>query len=241
MGNSITFSFLSPTKQREISLFQKFSIFKQINILQLKKKQISHLKDEHSYLRIKEQLQNPTIQQKILDLEHIIKRKICSDLSNAFWEWKKHIISLPYEPDFNEKYIPNKATPTQMNLELLKHCKKEVQSLFAKKLIWSSTSPWSYAAFYVNNAAQRKHRVHHLVINYKSLNKVVQWIRFPIPNKGDLLNRLFDAKILTNTNNIIQSVQNCIYSPLCTLRMEHNAFWNKKCSIRISKYYEWYF
>jgi len=86
MGNSITFSFLSPTKQREISLFQKFSIFKQINILQLKKKQISHLKDEHSYLRIKEQLQNPTIQQKILDLEHIIKRKIYSDLSNAFWE-----------------------------------------------------------------------------------------------------------------------------------------------------------
>ena len=45
MDNSITFPFLSSTRQREISLLQKSSIFRQINTLQLKKNQRSHLKE----------------------------------------------------------------------------------------------------------------------------------------------------------------------------------------------------
>ena len=32
-----------------------------------------------------------------------------------------------------------------------------------------------------------------LVINYKLLNKVLEWIRYPIPNKNDLVHRLSDA------------------------------------------------
>ena len=32
---------------------------------------------------------------------------------------------------------------------------------------------------------------------YKPLNKVLQWIRYPIPNKRDLLNRLYDATIFS--------------------------------------------
>ena len=66
---------------------------------------------------------------------------MCSDLPNAFWKTKKHIISLPYEPSFNKKDIPTKARPTQMNFELLEHCKKENQSLLDKKLIRPSKSP----------------------------------------------------------------------------------------------------
>jgi len=70
-------------------------------------------------------LQNPNIQKKkILDLEQVIETKICADLPNAFWERKQHIISLPYEKDFNEKLIPTKARPTQMNAALLEYCKK---------------------------------------------------------------------------------------------------------------------
>ncbi|CAN4115889.1 unnamed protein product [Withania somnifera] len=34
-----------------------------------------------------------------------------------------------------------------------------------------------------------------LVINYKPLNKVLKWIRYPIPNKRDLLKRTFKANI----------------------------------------------
>ena len=35
----------------------------------------------------------------------------------------------------------------------------------------------------------------HLVINYKPLNKVLEWIRYPIPNKNDLIHRLSDVVI----------------------------------------------
>ena len=48
-----------------------------------------------------------------------------SNLPNAFWERKKHIISLPYENDFYERDIPTKARPTQMNFELLEHSKRK--------------------------------------------------------------------------------------------------------------------
>ena len=70
-----------------------------------------------------------------MDLEQVIKRKICSDLPNAFWERKKHIISLPYEKGFDERNIPTKARPAQMNFELLEHCKKEIQNLLDKKFV----------------------------------------------------------------------------------------------------------
>ena len=93
--------------------------------------------------------------------------------------------------------IPTKAHPTQVNAELLEYCKKKIQSLPEKKLIRSSKSPWSCAAFYVNNAPKKERRVPRLVINYKPLNKALQWIRYPIPNKEDLLNRLCAAKIFS--------------------------------------------
>jgi len=70
-------------------------------------------------------LQNPSLEKKISDFDQVIKTKICAALPNAFWERKQHIISLPYEKDFNERMIPTKARPTQMNAELLEHCKKE--------------------------------------------------------------------------------------------------------------------
>jgi len=35
------------------------------------------------------------------------------------------------------------------------------------------------------------------VINCKPLNKALQWIRYPIPNKKDLLNRLYAAKVFS--------------------------------------------
>ena len=36
-----------------------------------------------------------------------------------------------------------------------------------------------------------------LVINYKPLNDALQWIRYPIPNKKDLLDRLQNAIIFS--------------------------------------------
>ena len=66
-----------------------------------------------------------------------------------------------------------------------------------KGLIKPSKSPWSCTAFYVNNAAEQERGVHRLVINYKPLNNVLKWIRYPIPNKKHLLSRLYDANIFS--------------------------------------------
>jgi len=82
-----------------------------------------------------------------------------------------------------------------MNAELLEYWKQEVQTILAKKLIRPSKSPWSCAAFYVNNAPEKERGVPRLVINYKPLNQALQWIRYPIPNKKDLLNHLYVGKV----------------------------------------------
>ncbi|ESQ50717.1 hypothetical protein EUTSA_v10023038mg [Eutrema salsugineum] len=65
-----------------------------------------------------------------------------SSSSNAFWNRKQHIVDLPYEGNFNEKEIPTKARPIQMNSELEKHCRKEISDLLNKGLISKSRSPW---------------------------------------------------------------------------------------------------
>ena len=73
--------------------------------------------------------------------------------------------------------------------------KQEIASLIKKKLIKPSKSPWSCAAFYIQNATKIKRSAPRLVINYKPLNKVLQWIRYPTPNKQDLLKRLHSSVI----------------------------------------------
>ena len=82
-----------------------------------------------------------------------------------------------------------------MSQELLEYCKKEINDLLNKKLIRPSHSPWSCAAFYVQKASEIERGTPRLVINYKPLNKVLQWIRYPIPNKKDLIHRIYNATI----------------------------------------------
>nr|KAJ0185598.1 hypothetical protein LSAT_V11C900485610 [Lactuca sativa] len=93
--------------------------------------------------------------------------------------------------------IPSKSRAIHMNNELESHCKNEIQDLINKKLIRPSKSPWSCSAFYVMNAAELERGSPRLVINYKPLNKVLEWIRYPIPNKRNLLKKLYDSKIFS--------------------------------------------
>ena len=60
---------------------------------------------------------------------------VCSDVPNAFWHRKKHIVDLLYIKDFNENNIPTKARLIQMNAETVEFCKKEISDLLEKKLI----------------------------------------------------------------------------------------------------------
>ena len=113
------------------------------------------------------------------------------------------MVSLLYEKDFSEQQIPTKARPIQMNLELLEYCKKEIQDLLAKNFIRPSHSPWSCAAFYVLKASKIERVTPRLVINYKPLNKVLQWIRYPIPHKKDLCKTRENSNFLKNGKIVI--------------------------------------
>nr|KYP77020.1 polyprotein [Cajanus cajan] len=84
-----------------------------------------------------------------------------------------------------------------MSHELVNHCQKEIKDLLSKGLIRKSKSPWSCATFYVNKASEIERGAPRLVINYKPLNQALQWIRYPIPNKKDLLAYLHSAKIFS--------------------------------------------
>ncbi|GAV89813.1 hypothetical protein CFOL_v3_33225 [Cephalotus follicularis] len=69
------------------------------------------------------------MQDKIKSLENNIINNLCSELPDAFWHRKRHMISLPYEKKFTKQNIPTKARPIQMNHELMEHCKKEIGEL----------------------------------------------------------------------------------------------------------------
>ena len=84
-----------------------------------------------------------------------------------------------------------------MNAEYLELCKKEITTYLDKGLIRKSKSPWSCTGFYVNKHSEQERGVLRLVINYKPLNKVLKWIRYPIPNKKDLIDRLHNAIIFS--------------------------------------------
>jgi hypothetical protein len=60
-----------------------------------------------------------------------------------------------------------------MNSRLLEICKSEINELLKKGLIRKSSSPWSCAAFYVENAVEKERGVPRLVINYKPLKNVL--------------------------------------------------------------------
>ncbi|WMV08277.1 hypothetical protein MTR67_001662 [Solanum verrucosum] len=107
---------------------------------------------------------------------------ICADHPSAFWNRKKHTVTLPYEDDFSEEDIPTKSRLCQMNSELVEFCKKDIENLLQKGLIKPSKSPWSCTAFYVNNAAEKERGVPKLKKEHKkpwtdSLTNLVKAIK----------------------------------------------------------------
>jgi hypothetical protein len=58
-------------------------------------------------------------------------------------------------------------------------------------------SPWSCVAFYVNKNSEIEQGTQRFVINYKPLNKALKLIRYSIPNKKDLLQKLYSAFIFS--------------------------------------------
>lgn len=125
-------------------------------------------------------------------MENKFKNNVCANIPNVFRNRKQHIVNLPYIKDFNENNIPTRSKSIHMSQELENYCKNEIKELLDKKLIRPSKSHWSCSAFYVMNSAEIERGAPRLVINYKPLNKVLEWIRYPIPNKRDLLKKLHE-------------------------------------------------
>lgn len=187
-GQKVFFKFLNQPKQYQ---------FNRINIVQPKTLHLKSLQQELKYLTIEEELQNPKLINQISNFQTILENEVCSNIPSAFWHRKQHVVTLPYIKDFNEQKIPTKSRPIQMNPEVMETCKQEIQSLLDNKIIQKSKSPWSCPAFYVNKNAEIERGVPRLVINYKPLNSVLEWIRYPIPNKKDLITRLSNATIFS--------------------------------------------
>ncbi|MFS7896231.1 putative retropepsin, aspartic peptidase domain superfamily, DNA/RNA polymerase superfamily [Helianthus anomalus] len=133
-------------------------IEKMINeiLIQAKINQINFLKEEINIHTIEDNLKNPKLISKIELIKNQFNNEICNDHPNAFWNRKQHIVSLPYEKDFQESNVPTKARPCQMNSEYLELCKREIASLQQKGLINPSKSPWSCTAFYVNKHSEQE-------------------------------------------------------------------------------------
>ena len=112
-----------------------------LNLIHAKVKHLNFLQQEVRYKKIAEQISDKLLQSKIDNFQKMLIDDVCSDVPNAFWHRKKHIVDLPYVKDFNEKNIPTKARPIQMNAETVEFCKKEISDLLEKKLVRNSKSP----------------------------------------------------------------------------------------------------
>jgi hypothetical protein len=148
-GQPVKFEFLQQFEENDIKMLQDNLISQSNCLIQNKEKQIKFLKDEIHHQRIEQQLNCEILQHKIDKFQNKLNQEVCSSLPNAFWNRKTHFVKLPYIKDFNERNIPTKAKPIQMNQEIMEFCKNEINDLLEKKIIRHSKSPWSCPAFYV--------------------------------------------------------------------------------------------
>lgn len=156
---------------------------------------LTDLKDLKGKLRIEEQLKQPKIKRRIIELKEKLAKKCCSEEPNAFWHRKQHTVKLPYKEDYKGKPCKSRAIP--MSQEYRKLCQQEIQQLLNRGLIRESTSPWNCYGFYVNKRAEQIRGIPRLVINYKPLNSVLADDTYPIPHKGDLIRRIAGAKVFS--------------------------------------------
>ena len=103
-NQEIRFEFIKGIEVKEINQVHDF-----ISLLQQKQKQVKFLKKEIQYKNTEENLESKQIQDRIKQIQQQIENNLCSSIPNAFWNRKQHMVSLPFEKDFNEKQISTKA------------------------------------------------------------------------------------------------------------------------------------
>ena len=76
-------------------------------------------------------------------------------------------------------------------------CANKIKELLDKGLIEPSKSPWACRAFVVNKHSEIKRGKPKLVVNFKPLNKVLEPVRYPLPDKSSLLQRIAGCTIFS--------------------------------------------
>ncbi|KAG2663269.1 hypothetical protein I3760_16G019700 [Carya illinoinensis] len=117
-GQKVKFKFASK--------FERDTARRSVFLLSAKRKHLDFLKQEIKFKRVSHNLHDSLLRSKIEDFQKILIYEVCSELPNAFWHRKKHVVSLPYVKNFSENLIPTKARPIQMNREILEFCKNEI-------------------------------------------------------------------------------------------------------------------
>ena len=102
---------------------------------------MNYLNEEIKFKRLEQQLTCNILQQRIERFYEKLNQGICSNIPNAFWDRKTHVVKLPYVKDFNERNIPTKSRPIQMNQEIMEFCKTKINDLLDKKTIRHGKSP----------------------------------------------------------------------------------------------------
>lgn len=84
-GKEIIFKFCEPL------------LYSTINVLNYKTQQAKYLINEINNVRITNQLNDNNIQNKLTCLKLKFEKNVCSNIPNAFWNRKQHIVKLPYK------------------------------------------------------------------------------------------------------------------------------------------------
>ena len=79
-------------------------------MIHAKIRHLNFLQQEVRYKKIAEQISNKLLQSKIDNFQKMLIDNVCSDVPNAFWHRKKHIVDLPYVKDFNIKKYPHQSS-----------------------------------------------------------------------------------------------------------------------------------
>ena len=114
---------------------------------------------------------------------------------NAFWTREKYFVSLPFNPLETPK--AQKASAALMSPSEREFCANEIKELLDKGLIEPSKSPWACRAFVVNKHSEIKRGKPRLVVNFKPLNKILEPVRYPLPDKSSLLQRIVGCTIFS--------------------------------------------
>ena len=98
-SSKLTFPFVEKPRTRTLDLLNAQNTFTNEidSIIKEKEVHLSHLNHSISNQRIEEQLLQNTIKSKIISFQKQVEDDLCSDLPNAFWDRKQHIVDLPYE------------------------------------------------------------------------------------------------------------------------------------------------